>query len=219
MKKITYATMSGDQLDDLHRELDDAIERVKGTFGRSYPLVIGGRDVRAATEFDDRSPIDTRILLGTFQSASREQTRDAIAAARAAYPSWSARPWAERVALLRRVAERIRERRWELSALMGYEAGKNRLECVGDVEESADLIDYYCKQVEEHHGFESTLGKLAPNEENESVLRPYGVWAVISPFNFPLALAAGPAGGALVAGNTAVFKPASATPLLGYALL
>ena len=219
MKKITYATMSGDQMEDLHRELDAAIERVKGSFGRSYPLVIGGREVRAASEFDDRSPIDTRILLGTFQSASREQTREAIAAARAAYPAWSARPWTERVALLRKVADGIRSRRWELSALMGYEAGKNRLECVGDVEESADLIDYYCGQIDEHHGFETTLGKLGPNEENSSVLRPYGVWAVISPFNFPLALAAGPAGGALVAGNTVVFKPASATPLLGYALL
>ena len=102
----------------------------------------------AANEFDDRSPIDTRILLGTFQSASREQTRDAIAAAKAAYPAWSARPWSERVALLKKVADRIRARRWELSALMGYEAGKNRLECVGDVEESADLIEYYCDQVE-----------------------------------------------------------------------
>jgi len=219
MKKITYATMSGDALDDLHRELDVAIERVKSVFGRSYPLVIGGHEVRAANEFDDRSPIDTRILLGTFQSASREQTRDAIAAAKGAYPAWSARPWQERVALLKKAADGIRERRWELSALMGYEAGKNRLECVGDVEESADLIEYYCNQVETHHGFETTLGVLGPNEENSSVLRPYGVWAVISPFNFPLALAAGPAGGALVAGNTVVFKPASATPLLGYKLL
>jgi 1-pyrroline-5-carboxylate dehydrogenase len=219
MKKITYATMSGDALDDLHRELDGAIERVKSAFGRSYPLVIGGHDVRAATEFDDRSPIDTRILLGTFQSASREQTRDAIAAAKRAYPAWSARPWQERVALLKKVADGIRERRWELSALMGYEAGKNRLECVGDVEESADLIEYYCNQVESHQGFQTTLGVLGPNEENSSVLRPYGVWAVISPFNFPLALAAGPAGGALVAGNTVVFKPASATPLIGYKLL
>ena len=219
MKKITYATMSGDQMEDLHREIDAAIARVKGTFGRSYPLVIGGREVRAASEFDDRSPIDTRILLGTFQSASREQTRDAIAAARAAYPAWSARPWIERVALLKKVADGIRARRWELSALMGYEAGKNRLECVGDVEESADLIEYYCNQIDEHRGFETTLGTLGPNEENSSVLRPYGVWAVISPFNFPLALAAGPAGGALVAGNTVVFKPASATPLLGFTLL
>jgi len=216
--KITYATMSGDQMEDLHRSLDAAIERVRTTFGRSYPLMIGGRDVRAAATFEDRSPIDTRILLGTFQQASREQTRDAIAAARAAYPAWSARPWTERVALLRKVADGIRARRWELSALMGYEAGKNRLECVGDVEESADLIAYYCQQIEQHDGFSTRLGTLGPNEENSSVLRPYGVWAVISPFNFPLALAAGPAGGALVAGNTAVFKPASATPLLGYAL-
>ena len=216
--KITYATMTGDRMEDVHRELDRAIESVRTTFGRSYPLMIDGRDVRAGSEFEDRSPIDTRILLGTFQQASREQAREAIAAAKAAYPAWSARPWTERVALLKKVADGIRARRWELSALMGYEAGKNRLECVGDVEESADLIEYYCNQVEQHAGFATTLGTLGPNEENSSVLRPYGVWAVISPFNFPLALAAGPAGGALVAGNTVVFKPASTTPLLGYKL-
>ena len=213
--KITYATMSGDRLDDLHRALDLAIERVKSSFGRSYPLVIGGRDVRAASEFDDISPIDTRILLGRFQSASREQVRDAIAAAKAAFPGWSGLPWQDRVARLKNVADAIRAHRWELSALMGYEAGKNRLECVGDVEESADLIEYYCDQIAEHRGFDTKLGTLGPGEDNSSVLRPYGVWAVISPFNFPLALAAGPAGGALVAGNTVVFKPASVTPLLG----
>jgi 1-pyrroline-5-carboxylate dehydrogenase len=216
--KITYATMSGERMEDLHRELDRAIDGVRSSFGRSYPLMIGGRDVRAEREFDDRSPIDTRILLGTFQQASREQVREAIAAAKAAFPAWSERPWSERVALLKKVADGIRARRWELSALMGYEAGKNRLECVGDVEESADLIEYYCDQIQQHGGFETKLGTLGPNEENSSVLRPYGVWAVISPFNFPLALAAGPAGGALVAGNTAVFKPASATPRLGFAL-
>jgi 1-pyrroline-5-carboxylate dehydrogenase len=120
--------------------------------------------------------------------------------------------------MLKKAADGIRARRWELSALMGYEAGKNRLECVGDVEESADLIEYYCIQMEQHNGFNTTLGTLGPNEDNSSVLRPYGVWAVISPFNFPLALAAGPSGGALVAGNTVVFKPASDTPLLGYKL-
>ncbi len=216
--KITYATMSADRMEDLHRELDSAIERAKSTFGRTYPLIIDGREVRASSEFEDRSPIDTRILLGRFQSASREQVRDAVAVARAAYPAWSARPWRERVSLLKKVADKIRDHRWELSALMGYEAGKNRLECVGDVEESADLIEYYCNQIEQHHGFEMKLGTLGPGEENSSVMRPYGVWAVISPFNFPLALAAGPAGGALVAGNTVVFKPASVTPLLGYQL-
>ena len=218
-QKITYATMTADRMEDLHRELDAAIERVKGAFGRSYPMVIGGREVRASAEFDDRSPIDTRMLLGRFQSGGRQEVRDAIAAARAAFPAWSARRWQDRVGMLKAVANRIRDHRWELSALMGYEAGKNRLECVGDVEESADLIEYYCDQVAEHHGFETKLGTLGPGEENFSVLRPYGVWAVISPFNFPLALAAGPSGGALVAGNTVVFKPASVTPLLGYKLL
>ncbi len=218
-QKITYATMTADRMEDLHRELDAAIERVRTTFGRSYPLVIGAREVRAASEFDDRSPIDTRILLGRFQSGGLAEVRAAIGAAREAYPAWSARPWQDRVALLKSVANRIRDHRWDLSALMGYEAGKNRLECVGDVEESADLIEYYCDQIVEHHGFTTKLGALGPGEENLSVLRPYGVWAVISPFNFPLALAAGPSGGALVAGNTVVFKPASTTPLIGFRLM
>jgi 1-pyrroline-5-carboxylate dehydrogenase len=123
------------------------------------------------------------------------------------------------VALVKKAADLIRARRWELAALMGYEAGKNRLECVGDVEESADLMEYYCNQMEKHDGFATTLGTLGPGEDNSSVMRPYGVWAVISPFNFPLALAAGPAGGALVAGSTIVLKPASATPLLSYEAL
>jgi 1-pyrroline-5-carboxylate dehydrogenase len=216
--KITYATMSGDRLEDLHRELDRAIDRVAGDFGRSHPLVIGGREVRSPSEFEVRSPIDTRILLGRFQSGTRDQVRDAIEAARSAFSGWSARPWADRVPLVKRVADGIRTHRWDLSALMGFEAGKSRLECVGDVEESADLIEYYCDQISAHHGFESKFGVLGPGEDNSSVLRPYGVWAVISPFNFPLALAAGPAGAALAAGNTVVFKPASATPFVGYRL-
>src|SRR5919204_5554529 len=90
--KITYATMTADRMDDLHRELDAAIERVPSTFGRSYPLMIGGREVRASNEFDDRSPIDTRILLGRFQSGGRGHRRDAISAARGAVSAWGAPP-------------------------------------------------------------------------------------------------------------------------------
>src|SRR5487761_613962 len=72
---------------------------------------------------------------------------------------------------------------------------------------AADLIRYYCQQVEDSDGFTATMGTLNPREKNVSILRPYGVWAVISPFNFPMALAAGPAGAALAAGNTVVLKP------------
>ncbi|HKY21274.1 MAG TPA: aldehyde dehydrogenase family protein [Vicinamibacterales bacterium] len=213
--KITYATLGGDSLDELHRELDQAIASAPQTFGREHFLHINGETVRADAQFEDRSPIDTGILLGRFQQGTKDHVRAAIAAARAAYPAWAARPWQERLVYVRRIADAIRTHRSELSALMGYEVGKNRLECVGDVEEGADLIAYYCDQIEQRGGFVEKMNTLGPGEDNVSVLRPYGVWAVISPFNFPLALAAGPAGGALASGNTVVFKPASDTPFLG----
>ena len=216
--KITYATMSAEQMDDLHRALDAAIAEVQKQFGRTHPMFVNGRPVTAAKTFADESPIDTRWILGHFQSGGREHVKEAVAAARGATRGWAALPWRERVAKVRAVADAIRNHRWELAAIMGYEAGKNRLECVGDVEESADLMAYYCDQLDAHSGFETPMGTLSPNERNTSVLRPYGVWAVISPFNFPLALAAGPAGGALVAGNTVVFKPASTTPWMGLKL-
>ncbi len=213
--KITYATLGGDSLDDLHRALDEAVAHAPQTFGREHFLHINGEPVKADIQFEDRSPIDTSILLGRFQQGTKDHVRAAVAAARAAYPAWAALPWQQRLAYVRRIADAIRNHRWDLSALMGYEVGKNRLECVGDVEESADLIAYYCDQIEQHNGFVEKMSALGPGEENVSVLRPYGVWAVISPFNFPLALAAGPAGGALAAGNTVVFKPASDTPFMG----
>jgi hypothetical protein len=71
--------------------------------------------------------------------------------------------------------------------------------------------------MEEHRGFELTMGGVGA-EQTRSVLKPYGVWAVVAPFNFPIVLGAGMAAGALVAGNTVVFKPASDTPLSGVCL-
>ncbi|TMK86524.1 MAG: aldehyde dehydrogenase family protein, partial [Actinobacteria bacterium] len=116
-------------------------------------------------------------------------------------------PWQDRVAIMRRAADAISDHSHELAALMSMEVGKSRLEAIGDVEETADLIRYYCKQLEDHDGFSFQMGALSEKEHNRSVLKPYGVWGVISPFNFPMALAGGPAGGALVAGNTVVLKP------------
>jgi len=216
--KITYATMMADRLDDVHRELDRAAATVKSRLGDSYPMFIGGTPVSAVEQFDDRSPIDTRIIVGRFQRGTREHVRAAVDAARDAFPRWSATRWDDRVDLLRRLAQIIHANRVELTALMGYESGKTRLECLGDIEESADLIEYYCRQFEENEGFIRQMDSLDAHEQNVSILRPYGVWAVISPFNFPLALAAGPAGAALVSGNTVVFKPASETPLIGLKL-
>ena len=146
-------------------------------------------------------------MIGQFARATRDDARDAIAAAKAYFPQWSGMPWQDRVRIMRQAADVISERVYELAAVMAIEVGKSRLEALGDVEETADLIRYYSKQIEDNNGFSFEMGHLSEAEHNRSVLRPYGVWAVISPFNFPMALAGGPAGGALVAGNTVVLKP------------
>ena len=212
-QKITYATMSADP--NLHTEFDKAIERVKGMLGKTYPMYIDGKAATAAETFEDTSPIDTRIVLGKFQKGGREHVKAAVAAARAAFPAWSGLPWQERVKHLKRLCDTIRKHSYDLATLMVHEVGKNRLECLGDTMETADLIEYYCDEFAKNKGYELTMDVLGPNETNVSVMRPYGVFAVISPFNFPLALAGGPSGGALVAGNTVVFKPATDTALMG----
>jgi 1-pyrroline-5-carboxylate dehydrogenase len=104
---------------------------------------------------------------------------------------------------------------FDLAALIAIEVGKNRLEALGDVAETVEFFRYYSKQMERHDGFVTPLAKLSAAEDNRSVLRPYGVWAVISPFNFPMALAGGPSIGALLAGNTVVLKPSNAGALTG----
>src|SRR5207302_10202757 len=134
----------------------------------------------------ERSPIARDVVIGYFARATRQDARDAIAAAKAAFPEWGGLPWQERVKSMRHAADVISDRVYELAALMAIEVGKSRLEALGDVEETADLIRYYCKSIEDNEGFEVPMDRLSDKESNRSVLRPYGVWAVISPFNFPM---------------------------------
>jgi 1-pyrroline-5-carboxylate dehydrogenase len=209
--KVTYATLSMPS-EELHSRFEAALERVQARLGQTHPMRINGQPVTAAETFAVHSPIDTGCLLGRFQEGCAQHAHDALSAARSAFSAWSARPWQERVETLRRAAGLIEERLYELSALTSLEVGKNRLEAIGDVQEAADLIHYYCDQMEASQGFDRLLLRESDNVTNRSVLRPYGVWVVISPFNFPSALSAGPCSAALVAGNTVVLKPASATP-------
>ena len=210
--KITYATLSADN-EELQASFDAALDRARADLGRSYPMIIGAEERTAGETFEDRSPIDTDLVVGRFPVGTRQDVRDAIEAARTAYPSWRDTPWRERLAILRRAADLISERQFDYAALMALEVGKNRLEALGDVEETADLLRYYGDEFEKADGFVKPLGSLSPTERTRSVLRPYGVFGVISPFNFPMALAGGPAGGAMIAGNTVVLKPSSDAPL------
>jgi 1-pyrroline-5-carboxylate dehydrogenase len=213
--KITYATLSADN-EELQASFDQAVEQARGQLGRSYPMLIGSEERFGSEEFEDRSPIDREIVVARFPVGTRQDVQDAIAAAREAFPAWRDLGWRRRLELIRAAAELISARQFEYAALMSYEVGKNRLEALGDVEETADLLRYYSDEMERNDGFVKPMGSLSPAEHTRSVLKPHGVWAVISPFNFPMALAGGPAAGALIAGNTVVLKPSSDAPLLAY---
>jgi 1-pyrroline-5-carboxylate dehydrogenase len=216
--KITYTSTAGD-LHDFHRLFDEALDRVRAAAGASYPNMIGGEPIAGAGEpLDDSSPIDTSLLLGRFAAAGPAEVDLAVRRAKEAQRAWERRPWRERIAVLRRAAELIRQRKYDLAALMALEVGKNRLESMGDAEESADLIDYYCGQVEEADGFVRPMGRITPIERNTDVLRPYGVFVCIAPFNFPLALSTGMSAAALMAGNAVVYKPSEEAPWTGLRL-
>jgi len=216
--KITYTSTSGN-LDDFHRRFDEALARVRHAVGARYPGYIGDQPVETTREpLIDRSPIDIQMVLGTFSAAGPPEIDHAVRTARPAQREWARRPWRDRVATLRRAAELIRERKYDLAAIMSIEVGKSRLEAMGDAEESADLIDYYCGQVEDADGFVRQMARITPVERNTDVLRPYGVFICIAPFNFPLALSTGMSSAALVAGNAVVYKPAEDTPWTGLQL-
>ncbi len=212
--KLTYATMFNPP-EELHTRFEEALATWQGKLGQEYALIIDGKDQFTAEKFEKRSPANTDLVLGVFQKGGVAEAEAALKAARKAFPVWSKMPWQERVALLRKAADLIDQRIFEIGAAMALEVGKNRMESLGDVAETADLVRYACYQMEKNNGFVVEMGKdplVGYEATNISVLRPYGVWLVISPFNFPTALTGGPTGAALVTGNTVVVKPASDTP-------
>jgi 1-pyrroline-5-carboxylate dehydrogenase len=212
--KLTYSTMFNPP-QELHDRYDEALARVKTNLGKEYGMIIDGRERFAAEKFENRSPINTDWVLGIFQKGTAQDAQDAIEAASRAFPMWSRTPWQDRVALVRKTAEIIDRRIFEMGVAVSLEVGKNRMEALGDVAETADLLRYSCDQMEANHGYIVEMGRDPLSgllSTNTSVLRPHGVWLVISPFNFPAALTGGPAGAALVTGNTIVMKPATDTP-------
>jgi 1-pyrroline-5-carboxylate dehydrogenase len=217
--KITYATLRADN-EDLHAGFEEAVDRVRASLGGRHRNYVGGAWREGAGTFEVRTPIDRDVVLGTFATGTAADVDDAVAAARAAQPAWAATPWRDRLAILRGAAELISDRLMDESAIMSFEVGKNRIEALGEVEESADLIRYYAQTMEDNAGYDHEMGNLGDSAvHTRSVLRPHGVFAVVSPFNFPMALAAGPTSAAMMAGNTVVFKPSSAAPLSAVKLI
>lgn len=218
LPRITYASLVLTEND--HAAYDAAVGHVREELGTHFTNFVDGKP-RAAHNGDEQkhpSPTDARLIVSYFPRGTRSDTQEAISAARAAFPAWAAMPYGERVQILRRAADLIVGRAHEIGAMMAFEVGKNRGEAIAEVNESAELIRYYCDQMEANKGYRRPLESPGPGQTTVSVLRPYGVWGVIAPWNFPLALATGMTSGALVAGNSVVFKPSSESPVAGFYL-
>lgn len=212
--KLTYATMFNPP-EELHTRFEQVLAEVKARLGQEHGMIINGKERFSSEKFEDRSPTNTEQVLGVFQKGTPQDANDAVAAARSAFPAWSSLAWQERVRLLRKAADLMDQRTFEIGAVLALEVGKNRMESLGDIAETADLIRYACYQMEKNEGYVVEMGRdplVGYSATNYSILCPYGVWLVISPFNFPAALTGGPSGAALVAGNTIVIKPATDTP-------
>ena len=217
MGKITYTTMSADD-PVLHQAYEEGLAAATSRIGQTHPLLINGEKRFTEETYVERSPIDSELVVGRYSQASDDDVDDAVAAARAFQAEWEATPWQERVDIVRRAAAMMEEQTPTLAGFLSLEIGKTRLEALGDISEAAAFANYYCDRMEESGGLKTAMGQYGVGDVNHSVLRPWGVWAIISPFNFPMALVASPTSAALLTGNTVVLKPSN-TGALGSMLL
>ncbi len=212
-KKITYVTLLADP--NIHPRYEEALAYVeKELIGKTWPMYIGEDEVESeAGTFEDRSPFNTDIIVGYFQKGLHYHAREAIDVAHKKYREWEAVDWTERVKIFRRIADIIERDIFKIAAVITYEVGKNRLEALAEIYEAIDAIRYYADLLEKENGYIRKMKPGAPGENTWSVPRAYGAWVVVSPFNFPIMLASGMMMGALLMGNSVVWKPTSEAPL------
>ncbi len=215
--RITYSTMSSDNA-ELQEAYDRAVATVRPTLGAHQPFFVNGEERFTEETSEETSPIDSEIVVARFSQGTATDVDDAVKAAAAFQPEWAATDWKERVRLMLAAGDLMEQEMFELAALVAFEVGKSRLEALGDVAETVEFFRYHSSQMDANDGFVRPLGQLSEREHNTSVMRPHGVWGVISPFNFPMALAAGPTISALVTGNTVVLKPSNVGALAGVEL-
>lgn len=205
--RITYSTSVADMA-ALHAEFDAAI----AAWRQAEPRLYGLESDAHSGWLESRSPADRRLVLGRFKTIAPSSVDAIMTRAHAAFKR-TEQSWQQRVQLAEKAAALIDERCVRIAAAVALETGKNRMEALGDVQEAADLFRYYAAQVVDAKGYAREMAKLSPQENTYSLLKPYGVFVVIAPFNFPFALAAGMSAGALLGGNSVVLKPSEETPL------
>jgi RHH-type transcriptional regulator, proline utilization regulon repressor / proline dehydrogenase / delta 1-pyrroline-5-carboxylate dehydrogenase len=203
-------------LEENRKKTAEALGTISRNGKRERPLLIGGREVRTERKIVSTDPANPANVVGIVSAAGAREADAALDEARKAAPSWGKTDPGKRAEYLFRAAEAMRTRRFELAALEVLEAGKSWADADGDVCEAVDYLEYYGREMKRIAGL-NVLGRY-PGEDNEYRYRPKGIGVVISPWNFPLAIATGMVSAAVVTGNCVLFKPSGLSPALGFEL-
>src|SRR5437763_6046528 len=197
---------------DVARQMRAAQDRVRGQLGREYDLIIGGHRVRTTEKIRSLNPARPSEIVGIHQRAGKEHVEPAMQAALRAFESWSRTSWEERIALLFRTADILRERKFELMAWLVYEVSKNWAEADADVAETIDFCEFYAREAQKLSHVKAPV--QLPGEHEQLFYIPLGVGAVIPPWNFPCAIMAGMTLASIGCGNTVILKPSSDSPTI-----
>ncbi|SMO49621.1 L-glutamate gamma-semialdehyde dehydrogenase [Melghirimyces algeriensis] len=189
-----------------------ALEKVKEDLGKEYPLLIDGEEVYTSRKLVSYNPADKKQVVGKVSMADKELAEKAINSAWKHFETWRKWPAESRAKILFKAAAIIRRRRFEFSAAMLYESGKNWLEADADTAEAIDFLEYYGRQMLELDKGKPVISR--EDEHNEYFYQPMGVGFIIPPWNFPFAIMCGTAVAALVTGNTVLLKPSEKAPVI-----
>lgn len=190
-----------------NRELmQNAINKARSNMGKKYPLFIDGKNIETESWGDSINPSNKNEVVGKFALANIEQAEMAISAAKNAFFSWGNLDINKRTDILQSAAKIMQGKRFELAATMVLEEGKPWREADGDVSEAIDFLNYYSYEAKKLFTPEKLI--CPSGEDNISFYQPKGVAAIISPWNFPLAILTGMSSAAIVTGNTVILKPA-----------
>jgi len=177
---------------------------------------IGGAEVSADTPFESINPSNTDEVVAYYPAGGAGEMDRAVSAAQAAFPAWSGASPELRSDLLDRVGATIMARAAALGELLAREEGKTRPEGIGEVMRAARIFKYFAGEAMRRHG--QTLESSRPGLEVQVWREAVGVFGLITPWNFPIAIPAWKTAPALAFGNTVVLKPANSTPAIAHAL-
>ena len=206
-----------DFADAKNREaMQRALAEVKTKLGRHFPLVIADRPIETDERLKSVDPSFKDRVVGYVASATIADADKAVNAAKQAFTGWAAMPAAKRADFLKKLAQQMRDRYFELAAWEVYECAKGWREATADIDEAIDFCEFYAQGAIE---MEAPRGADAPGEHNRFEYIPRGVAAIIAPWNFPLAILTGMTTAALATGNTAIMKPAEQSSVIAGLLM